>query len=412
MHLKTPPSWRFLGSFGPLLCTMVIGCLAIAPRADEPPPSPSFVPPVQEAPGPPTVIPQGSVPDLFDAVSPAVVYVTAISINPYQVSDRVTHIVGSGMIIDSAGLLLTNAHVVFGRQSIMVTLDDGTRLPAKVVGADPILDLALLRITPPEAERLPTVVLGDSDRLRVGDDVFAIGNPLGLDQTMTRGIVSALNRVLQETVYSMLEPMIQTDTPINPGNSGGPLLNRAGEVVGITTSILPEAQNIGFAIPSNLVKAALPSLLANGRIIRPWLGIQGQLVNSTLRDLLRIPVVDGFLVEVVEPGSPAEKAGLNGGQIDLVVGGQDFLIGGDIVTKMNGTALTSPDNLVTALQGLKVGERVQLSVARSGTNREVDYVLPERPISSEDLPSQRALSLVRGERHHASSVGGASPNLH
>jgi len=407
MYLKKPSSWTLSGSFGVLLCTAAIGCLAVTPKADQSPPSPA---PVQAAGGawPSDPVSQGSASDLFEAVSPAVVYVTAISINPYQVSDRVTHIVGSGMIIDPSGLLLTNAHVVFGRQSITVTLDDGTRLPAKLVGADPILDLALLRIAPPAGGTLSSVVLGDSDHLRVGDDVFAIGNPLGLDQTMTRGIVSALNRVLQETVYSMLEPMIQTDTPINPGNSGGPLLNRAGEVIGITTSILPEAQNIGFAIPSNLVKAAVPSLLANGRIIRPWLGFQGQLVDSTLRDLLRAPIVDGFLVEVVEPGSPAEQAGLNGGEMDLVVGGQDFLIGGDIITDINGTALTSPDHLVTALRGLKVGDKIRLRVARNGTTREVEYALPERPILSEDLPNQRALNLVREERSHARSVGGAS----
>src|SRR5262249_30070469 len=152
-----------------------------------------------------------SIPDIYDRASPAVVFIGATSINPYKLSDRVTHVVGSGFIIDSGGLILTNAHVAFGRQSIRVTLDDGTVLSAELVGADAIFDLAVLRIPPPEKTTLPTLALGDSDRLRVGEEVVAIGNPLGLDQTLTRGVVSALNRILPDTPYSIMEPLIQTD---------------------------------------------------------------------------------------------------------------------------------------------------------------------------------------------------------
>src|SRR5262249_34992169 len=280
-------------------------------------------------------------PDLFARVSPAVVSISATSINPYRLSERVTHVVGSGVLFDAGGLILTNSHLAYGRQSITVTLDDGTRLAARLVGADPIFDLAVLRVTPPSADPLPTVPLGDSDRVRVGDEVVAIGNPIGFDQTLTRGIVSGMNRILPETPFSLQEPLIQTDAPINPGNSGGPLVNRCGDVVGINTAMIADAQNIGFAVPANLAKATAAALLAHGRVIRPWIGFHGQLVTSELKDLLKMPLVDGLLVEVIEPGSPAETAGLKGGRLELDVDGRDFLLGGDIITSINQRTMDS-----------------------------------------------------------------------
>lgn len=345
-----------------------------------------------------------SVPDLYERVSPAVVFIAATSINPYQLSDRVSRSVGSGVILDRSGLILTNAHVVFERQSLMVILDDGTDLPAQLVGADPIFDLALIRITPPSDKSLPVVSLGDSDRLRIGEEVLAIGNPLGLDQSLTRGIVSAINRILPVTPFSLLEPLIQTDAPINPGNSGGPLLNRCGEVIGITTAILPEAQNIGFAIPINLAKTALPSLLTQGRIIRPWVGFHGQLVSSTLRLLLRVPLVEGLLIEVVEPGSPAERAGIRGGQFEIGIAGRSLLLGGDIITIVNGTSVTSSETLAQLMQGLEVGDTIRLKVFRDGDYRDVEYHLPERPILPMDLPGQRSIAPAEG-RHWLPPAG-------
>ncbi len=333
-----------------------------------------------------------SLPDIYNRVSPAVVSVAATSIDPYRLSDRVHHVVGSGFIIDPAGLILTNAHVVFNRQSVRVTLDDDTEVAAEVVGADPILDVAVLRIPKPSDASLPTIALGDSDKVRVGEDVVAIGNPLGLDQTLTRGIVSAINRILSDTPLSLLEPLIQTDTPINPGNSGGPLLNRCGDAVGITTSLIPDAQNISFAIPINLAKSILPSLLQKGRVVRPWIGFHGQLVDDSLRDLLRIPLVEGLLVEVIEPGSPAEHAGLHGGQLEIAIGGREYLFGGDIVTAMNGTRLTSADNLADSMRALKVGDTLRLTVFRQGEYRQVEYELPERPYLPGDIPGQSTLS--------------------
>jgi serine protease Do len=370
---------------------------ARAPAAAQRPSTAAGMPAGSAAPRPEAGV-EDSIPDLFARVAPAVVFITAASINPYQVSDRVERVSGSGLIIDGSGLVLTNAHVAFGRQSIVVALDDGTTLPARLVGADPIFDVAVLRVQPPKGRSLPVATLGDSDRLRVGEEVLAIGNPLGLDQTLTRGIVSATQRILPESPFSVDEPLIQTDTPINPGNSGGPLLNRRGEVIGITTAIIADAENIGFAIPIDLVKRLLPELLTRGHVVRPWVGFQGQLVPEALRELLRIPMVTGLMVEVIEPGSPAERAGLHGGEVDLVVAGREFLIGGDIVTHLNGTRMDSPAAFSDLVRGLKVGDTVSLRLLREGKYREVRYVLPERPLLPSDLPGDRSLALTTGRR--------------
>jgi S1-C subfamily serine protease len=337
-----------------------------------------------------------SIPELFDRVSPAVVFIAATTINPYQLSDRVSHIVGTGFIYDSSGLILTNSHVAFGRQSIIVTLDDGTSAPAQLVGADPIFDVAVLRIAQPQRGKLPTAVLGDSDRVLIGEEVLAIGNPLGLDQSVTRGIVSAANRILPETPFSLEEPLIQTDVAMNPGNSGGPLLNRCGKVIGISTAIIADAANISFAIPVNLAKAVLPSLLAHGRVIRPWIGFHGQLIEGVLLDLMRIPLAEGLLVEAVEPGSPADHAGLRGGQIEVAIGERDFLIGGDIVLSINGMHLDTPEKLTNVMRALQVGSTVTLKVFRDGEEREMQYVLPERPILPEDIDRQRLSAPLAG----------------
>jgi serine protease Do len=334
-----------------------------------------------------------SIRTLFERTSPAVVRITGQSINPYRHEERVSRRLGSGFIFDENGLILTNSHVVFGLQSMAVTLDDGTTLPGRLIGADPIFDLAVVQIPHSKSKTLPTVKLGDSDELAPGDEVIAIGNPLGLDQTVTRGIVSGLNRTLPETPLSVMEPLIQTDAAINPGNSGGPLLSRCGEVIGVTTAIMTGAQNIGFAVPINLAKSAIPGLVKDGHIIRPWLGFHGQLVGSELRSFLTTPIVDGLMVEVVEPGSPAEKAGLHGGDIELTLGGDSLLLGGDIVVSLNGKALDTPENLLSIMRGLKVGKKVDLKIFREGKTREVSYTLPERPLLPGDIPDGDVFSV-------------------
>jgi len=336
------------------------------------------------------------VPSIFDRASPAVVYIYATSINPYRTTDRIEHVVGSGFIFDPSGLILTNSHVAFSRQSLIVRLEDETTLTAELVGADPIFDIAVLRIPKPEKGTLPTLSLGDSDSVHVGAEAIAIGNPLGLDQSLTRGTVSAINRLLPTTFSSLQEPLIQIDTPINPGNSGGPLLNQCGEVVGITTAVMAGAQNIGFAIPSNLIKSLLPSLISKGHVSRPWLGIHGQAIDNDLQKLLRIPLATGLLVEVVEPGSPAEKAGLRGGELELTIAGHEFLIGGDIITRINGIEMNSQDNILAALNTVEVGSKVTLSISRTGQNLEMTYEIPERPLLPGDIGGQGLSALITG----------------
>ena len=330
------------------------------------------------------------IPTLFDRVSPAVVMISAQSINPYKVQGRVSHIIGSGFIYDSKGLIITNSHVAFGRQALYVTLDDGSVVAAHLLGADPIYDIAVLQIPKPEKGKFTTVPLGDSAQLRVGENVIAIGNPLGLDQTVTRGIVSGVNRILPGTPLSLSEPLIQTDTPINPGNSGGPLLNMCGEVIGMNTAIVPDAQNIGFAIPVNLIKTVLPALIRDGRMIRPWLGFHGSMVGAELRKVLKLPLTDGLLVEVVEPGSPAEIAGMRGGEIEFTLGTISLLLGGDIITSINGVPTTDADKIAPIMRGVKVGDKLKMSVFRDGETREIVYTLPERPLLPGDLPEEQA----------------------
>ncbi len=330
------------------------------------------------------------IPTLFDRVSPAVVMISAQSINPYKVQGRVSHIIGSGFIYDSKGLIITNSHVAFGRQTLFVTLDDGSVVAAHLLGADPIFDIAVLQIPKPEKGKLTAVPLGDSEHLRVGENVIAIGNPLGLDQTVTRGIVSGVNRILPDTPLSLSEPLIQTDTPINPGNSGGPLLNMCGEVIGMNTAMVQDAQNIGFAIPISLIKSIVPALIRDGRMIRPWVGFHGTVIGNEVRKVLKLSLTDGLLVEVVEPGSPAETAGLRGGEIEFTLGTISLLLGGDIVTVINGVPATDPDKIAPMMRTLKVGDTLTLSVFRDGETRRIVYVLPERPLLPGDLPEEQA----------------------
>jgi serine protease Do len=324
--------------------------------------------------------------DLYDSKSPAVVLITALTINPYRMDDRVQQVTGSGFIIDSHGLVMTNSHVVFGAQALAVTLDDGTELPAKLLGADPIFDLAILQIPEPDSGKLPVLAFGDSDGVRPGDGVVAIGNPLGFDQTITSGIVSGLNRILPERPRMLAHPMIQTDAAINPGNSGGPLLNRCGDVIGVTSEILGEAQNIGFAIPSNLARSVVGPLVENGRLSRPWLGIDGSLIDAGLRKIFTLPLTDGFLVEVVERNSPAGVAGIVGGRLPVKVGSRSMILGGDIIVAINDIELKNVESLQRALKTIVIGTRARLKVFRQGKTFTTEFAITERPLQPGDVP--------------------------
>jgi serine protease Do len=333
------------------------------------------------------------IPDLFKEVSPSVVFISALTIDPFKLTNRVNTAIGSGFIIRQEGLILTNSHVVFGKQVIFVTLDDGRKFPAVLLGADPIFDLAVLKIVD-APKNLQRAVLGDSAKIQIGEEVIAIGNPLGLEQTLTRGVISGVNRIIQETKMTLLLPLIQTDASINPGNSGGPLLNLCGEVIGINTAVITEAQNIGFAVPINLAKQAIPELLKEGRIIRPWVGINGKYVEEDTIPILKVPLVKGFLVETVEPGSPAQKVGLRGGELPVMIAGLEILLGGDIITHFNEKAIDSPEMLVKISRSLKVGEKISITYVRMGKEMKAEFIISERPILPSDLTSGASSGLM------------------
>jgi S1-C subfamily serine protease len=317
---------------------------------------------------------------VFERVAPSVVGVHAMRIDKARPNRRFETVVGTGIIIDREGQVLTSAHVVDGAASLSVTLDSGTRLPARMQGLDPVLDLALLRVE--TKAPLAAARLGDSATVRVGDEVVALGNPLGLDQTMTRGIVSGLNRTLPGAAD---QPMLQTDAPINPGNSGGPLVDRCGTVIGINTFISEDAQAIGFAVPINAAKAVLRDLREQGRVVRAWLGIQGRAVDAQLGAIIRLPLTPGYLVEVVYDGSPADRAGIRGGNLSVVIQGEDYLLGGDIVTAIQGLPVRNHQDYLARVRALRPGQRVRLTVFRDGQSRELTLVVAERPRLPSDL---------------------------
>src|SRR5213593_582500 len=317
---------------------------------------------------------------LFERVSPTVVSIQVTKINKAKPQRRFETVVGSGVVIERDGYVLTNAHVVDGAASLSITLDSGTRTPARVLGVDTVTDLALLRIETPSP--LPVARLGDSSALRVGDEVVAIGNPMGLEQTMTRGIVSGLNRILPGLAE---QSMIQTDAPINPGNSGGPLVDRCGAVVGINTFISEEANSIGFALPINAGKAILRDLRETGRVIRPWLGLQGREIESQITSILRLLLSPGYLVEVVYDGSSAERAGIRGGSLSVVVQGEEYLVGGDILTAIEGTPIRTHQDYLAKVKALKPGQRTRITILRDGQRRELSLTVGERPRLPADL---------------------------
>jgi serine protease Do len=267
---------------------------------------------------------------------------------------------GSGVIIDSKGLVLTNNHVVADALTIRVRLDDGRTLEADILGRDPLTDLALLRVKG-KVDKLPSVALGDSGGLRVGDWVVAIGNPFGLAHSVTLGIISAKDRDISAGPY---DQFLQTDAAINPGNSGGPLFNLKGEVVGINTAINAAANSIGFSVPSNLAKALVPQLEAKGFVVRGWLGIAPQDVTGALARALGVPGGEGALVVSVTDGGPASKAGLKEE---------------DVIVALDGVKVTNASALVRMV-GLKRPEvPATLTVIRAGKPLELKVTLGTRP---------------------------------
>ncbi|HHV07887.1 MAG TPA: trypsin-like serine protease [Firmicutes bacterium] len=256
--------------------------------------------------------------------------------------------VGSGVIFDPAGYILTNDHVVAGAGSIVVTLADGRQLAAEVVGTDPGMDLAVVRI---RAKDLTPAIFGDSDRLRVGELAVAIGNPLGLEfqRSVTAGIISALGRTIQTDDGKILENLIQTDAPINPGNSGGPLVNAKGEVVGINSAKAQAAEGMGFSIPISQVRPIVEEILAYGRVRRPWLGIYAAEINREISAYFNLSQKEGVIALDVYNGSPAGTAGVKPG---------------DVITHIGSTRIGTLREFTSAVSRLKVGVKTKLSLKR------------------------------------------------
>ncbi|MCP3101296.1 trypsin-like peptidase domain-containing protein [Myxococcus sp. K15C18031901] len=267
---------------------------------------------------------------------------------------------GSGFIIEPSGIVLTNNHVVEDAVSITVRLDDGRSFAASVVGRDPLTDVALVKIKD-KVDGLPTVKLGDSDALRVGDWVVAIGNPFGLASSVSLGIVSARARDIGAGPY---DEFLQTDAAINPGNSGGPLFNMRGEVVGINTAIVGGGTGIGFAVPSNLVKALVPQLEKEGSVTRAWLGVGIQDLTRDLAGALKLPVTEGAILTQINPNSPASKAGLKADDVVTAIDGQPVTSGGQFTRTV---ALKRPGSVST------------LTVFREGKKQDVKVTLGTRP---------------------------------
>jgi len=320
----------------------------------------------------------------YERVSPAVVHITSRVIEySFFWGPIPQEGTGSGFIIDREGHIVTNNHVVAGAEEVEVTLANGSVFPAKVIGTDPYFDLAVLKVDAPAAQLTP-VELGSSANLRVGQRAIAIGNPFGLDRTLTVGVISSLGRVIEREGEPPLGEAIQTDAAINPGNSGGPLLNSQGQVIGVNTAIKSPtggSVGIGFAVPVDAVKRVVPELIEKGYYAHPWLGFEAYSIVPALAQGLDLPVDKGLLIARIYRDSPADKAGLRGADREVRVGNYILLAGGDIVTKVNGTAVNSMEDLTIYLETkTRVGDRLTLTIWRDGKEQQVEITVGERPM--------------------------------
>jgi S1-C subfamily serine protease len=297
--------------------------------------------------------------DVVDRVGPAVVRIDVKT----NSNGRRGGGTGSGVIVAPDGLVLTNSHVVGGASRVAVTTVDGASLEARVVGDDPDTDLALVRVD--NAVTLPAATLGDSKRLKRGQLVIAIGNPLGFESTVTTGVISALGRSLRAQSGRLIDDVVQTDAALNPGNSGGPLVSSRGEVVGINTAVIMGAQGICFAVASNTANFVLGELVRHGRVRRAFIGVSAQqhAIPRRLRHAAGLTQDSGVVIAAIEPGSPAQQAGL---------------LTGDIILGLDGVTVTGADDLIRLLAGDKIGRAVEVDVLRFGKPRRFTLTPSER----------------------------------
>jgi S1-C subfamily serine protease len=323
--------------------------------------------------------------EIFDVIGQAGVMPWPTIYN--QLNDSVVLIqtdlgLGSGFVYDTKGHIITNQHVIDGAEAIQVNFLDGNISSATVVGMDIYSDIAVIHVDP-ETTNLHPVVLGSSSELTVGEPVAAMGNPFGLSDTLTVGIVSSLERTLDATGGYMIIDIIQIDAAVNPGNSGGPLVNVKGQVVGVNTAIQSATgtfTGIGFAVPSDTVKREIDDLIETGGYKHPWLGITASGVNIAVADAVGLDKPHGIIVVDVTSGSPADLAGLRGGDEDVIVDGQEVPVGGDVITEVNGIpVITMADLVVYMERNTSPGDSVVLGIIRDGQQLGLTVILGERP---------------------------------
>jgi S1-C subfamily serine protease len=381
-----------------ILSAFILGC-SVLPRfnnAPNPPSAPAQTPIVITA----TAVPSGpqagpmpsaqSVDDLenlyvnlYERVSPAVVHITSRTrvFNFFRgtVPQEGT---GSGFIYDDQGHIITNQHVIDNAEDVEVVLADGTIAKATIVGQDAYNDLAVLKVDGVPANVLKPLPLGVSHNLKVGMRVIAIGNPFGLDRTLTTGVISALGRTIERDNEAALGEMIQTDAAINPGNSGGPLLNLRGELIGVNSNIRSPSGGsvgIGFAVPVDTVKRVAPDLIARGRYEHPSLGFNAYEINGDLADVLKLPVQKGLLIAQLQSGGAAEKAGVRAANQRLRTYGDDLLVGGDILIAIDGKPIATRDAMIIYLENNKrPSDMVTLTLLRDGKEITLSATLDAR----------------------------------
>ncbi|HEU4945498.1 MAG TPA: trypsin-like peptidase domain-containing protein [Solirubrobacterales bacterium] len=293
---------------------------------------------------------------------------------------------GSGFLIDMEGHVVTNSHVVEGADRVEVTLGSSDEsYSAEIIGTDPATDVALLKVDAP-ADQMHPLALGDSSQVQVGDPVVAIGNPFGLDRTVTSGIVSALQRQIQAPNGFSISHVIQTDAAINPGNSGGPLIDVTGDVIGINAQIQTRTGGnvgIGFAIPIDTARDVVEQLKADGEVEHAYLGISGTSITADLAKALNLPVEEGVLVQEVVPGGPAEDAGLEGGDTSATIDGAEFDLGGDIIVEVRGEPISSMDEVIDTINEAEPGDKLRLTVRRGKGTKAIVVTLGQRPDSAQ-----------------------------
>jgi S1-C subfamily serine protease len=327
--------------------------------------------------------------EVYDRVSPGVAFVQAegapqepSALDPFPQPEGATAS-GSGFVIDDEGHILTNAHVVQGAGDIQVTLgEDEDPVDAELVGRDASTDVAVLQVDPDDAELHP-LTLGSSSEVQVGDPVIAIGNPFGLERTVTTGIVSALQRQIEAPNGFTISDVIQTDTAINPGNSGGALLDQNGQVIGINSQIATAggggSVGVGFAVPIDTARDVANQILDTGEVEHAFLGVSGTDLTPEIADALNLDVEEGALVQRVVPDGPADDAGLQAGDQQVAVDGQQIVAGGDVITAVDGEPVTAMEDVIAAVNTKQAGDEVTLEVNRDGETQGITVELGERP---------------------------------